>query len=31
MFYKVRARLKKHTATELRCRLLDGTIGRQQA
>ncbi len=30
MFYKVRARLKKDTATELRRRLLDGTIGRQQ-
>ena len=31
MFYKVRARLKEDTATELRRRLLDGTIGRQQA
>ncbi len=30
MFYKVRARLKKDTATELRRRLLDGTIRRQQ-
>lgn len=29
MFYKVRAMLKKDTATELRRRLLDGTIGRQ--
>ena len=30
MFYKVRARLKKATAGELRRRLLDGAIGRQQ-
>ena len=30
MFYKVRARLKKDTAIELQCRLLDGTIRRQQ-
>ena len=30
MFYKVRARLKKDTATELRRRLLDGTVGRQR-
>ena len=30
MFYKVRARLKKDTTGELRQRLLDGTIGRQQ-
>ena len=30
MFYKVRARLKNDTAAELRRRLLDGTVGRQE-
>ena len=30
MFYKARARLKNDTAAELRRRLLDGTVGRQE-